>query len=235
VRSSSRAAWVFSVALACAAGCGAHRERAPAPREIPLAEVGRLEVGGVGRCTVTLFTQSHAITAAHCVSGDLAGVTPANAILVLGRGTAEERFPVDLAEPVGSTGAGSASGLNGDVAVLHLARPVPAEVARPRPLARTRVAPGDLVTFVGLGSMLPGHPPRLTTWRFDPTGQGRVMRPGDSGAPLLRGAPGTLGEIVAVASGYLTTSCAGSVPDRMTFGDVASAAPAIGRALAAAP
>jgi hypothetical protein len=91
------------------------------------------------------------------------------------------------------------------------------------------VAPGDLVTFVSTAG---GAAPRLTSWSFDPAAQGRVMRPGDSGGPVLRGAPDELGAVVAVGSGYVTSPCAGEAPDAMTFGDVAGAAPAIERAIA---
>jgi hypothetical protein len=215
------------------AGCGAFRERARWGSAAPLSEVGRLEVGGSERCTATLFTPEHAVTAGHCVAPDLTGLTPANAFLVLERGGAAERFPVDRAEAFGAPRAGEPGGLNADVAVVHLARPVPPEVARPRQLARVPVSSGDVVTLVSVASVPRGSPPSLSTWSFDPTAASRVMRPGDSGGPLLLGAPGALGAIAGVGSGYVSTPCAGSTPDAMIFGDVVRAAGSIHRATAA--
>jgi hypothetical protein len=148
--------------------------------------------------------------------------------LVIGRGPAAQRFPIDAAESFGGPGAPE-RGLNADVAVIHLARPVPPDLARPRPLARAPIGPGEPVTFVATAD---GDAPRLAAWPFDPSRSGRAMRPGDSGGPLLRGLPAEPGPIVAVGSGYASTRCADEVPDAMTFGDVAAAAPAIERAVA---
>jgi hypothetical protein len=215
------------------AGCGVFRERSRGGTAAPLSEVGRLEVGGSVRCTATLFTPEHAVTAGHCVAPDLIGVTPSNAFLVLDRGGAAERFRVDRAQAFGAPSAREAGGLNADVGVVHLARPVPPEVARPRPLARAAVSAGDVVTLIGVGSVPRGDPPRLSTWTFDPAATSRVMHPGDSGGPLVLGPPGALGAIAGVGSGYASTPCAGTTPDTMTFGDVARAAGPIDRVTAA--
>jgi hypothetical protein len=226
-------ALVFALAVATAASCRAVRDRArPEGDAPPLSEVGRLEVAGRVRCTATLIAPSLAVTAGHCVAQDLVGVTPADAVLVLGAGGAQARFHIDGAEALGRP-ATERGGLNGDVGIVHLARPVPWDVARPRPLARAALSAGDTVTFVGLGSVELGAPPRVSTWRFDPAGEGRVMRPGDSGGPVLLGAPGSLGAVAAVGSGYVSTPCAGSARDAMIFGDVAGAAAAIDQAAAA--
>jgi hypothetical protein len=210
-------------------GSGPGRE---APAASPLAEVGRLEISGAPRCWATLITPSHAITAAHCLTQGMDQVTPGDAVLALDLGGERHRFPIDRTRSFGGASPPASAALNGDVALLRLARAVPASLATPRPLARARAASGDEVTFVGVDPS--GNAPRrLTTWRFDPAREERVMVPGDSGGPLLLGAPGALGPLVAVGSGYAGTPCAAAARDRMLFGDAAGMRLAIENTIAA--
>jgi len=197
-----------------------------------LSDVGRLELGGVDRCGATLFTPSAAVTAAHCLVPGMTEVTPRDAVLAIGGGVELQRFPVDRAWAFGSHRREGDAAFNGDVAVLHLATPVPARVATPRPLAASGVRPGEEVTLASLDESRSGGTRRLRSWRFRPASTDRVLSPGDSGSPLLLGGTNELGPVVAVASGYATTPCASSVPDRALFGDVARVRGAIETTLA---
>ena len=224
-----RHAYALTLSL-LASGCGAIRESSGrsaasvAPRlPAPLSEVGRLEIGGAARCIATLFTPSAAVTAAHCLPPGMTETTPGDAVFALGDGSPPHRFPVDGAYAFGAPdGSGQGDALNGDVAVIHLAQAVPAEVASPRRLGRVRTEAGSEVTFVGMDRS--GAPPydvrRVRSWWFDPALTERIMLPGDSGGPLIGGSPGDLGPIIGVGSGYATSPCGAMTPDSMVFGDV---------------
>jgi uncharacterized protein YceK len=214
--------------LLLASGCGAIREgrsaASGAPRPpAPLSEVGRLEIGGAARCIATLFTPSAAVTAAHCLPPGMTETTPGDAVFAVYDGGPPHRFPVDRAYAFGAPDdSGRGNVFNGDVAVIHLAQAVPAEVASPRRLGQVRAEAGSEVTFVGMERS--GAPPnevrRVRSWRFDPALTERIMLPGDSGGPLIGGTPGDLGPILGVGSGYATSPCGAMTPDSMVFGDV---------------
>lgn len=227
------------LALGCSSAQGPNEEeRGGAPERSAEAceleapgEVGQLTLRGTERCVATLIRPQVALTAAHCLWPSFTGERSRELSVGFGRGEQRRLFAVRRIrsfDPEGATASGT--GLNRDVALLELAEPVSASLARPRGLASERILLGSEVTLVTRGACSPetGAPGQsMRSFRFDPTALRRLLCPGDSGAPLLQGSPGAPGSIVAVASGYASSACAAEAPDRMLFGDVTALRPAI--------
>ena len=164
-------------------------------------EVGTMLVNG-GMCTATLIRQNVAVTAAHCVdyrSVDQPGRNLGQLTLEGADGT-EHQFPIDGFK---SYSRSNESGTK-DVALLRLARPVPAAVARPTGLASRFPSPGEQVRWMGYGCGRRGfsddHSGRKQQIIFGFSGTDNSC-PGDSGGPSFLGLDGP---VFRVTSGYYT-------------------------------
>jgi V8-like Glu-specific endopeptidase len=221
--------WRLGAALCLAAGCGAgvddaddestldtlagEEEAAPAgPPEFVeklingeftdiRPEVGYMVING-GMCTATLIRRNVAITAAHCVEYRSAD-SPGRRLGVLTlepAGGAPVEFAID--------GYKAYSGSNDpgvrDVALLRLAGPVPAAVARPARLADRAPQPGEQILWMGYGCGRRGfhdeHSGRKQKLVFAFGGTDNSC-PGDSGGPSFLGPDGP---VFRVTSGYYT-------------------------------
>lgn len=149
-------------------------------------EVGYLTLAGGNRCTGTLIAPSVFITAAHCAlfkseKGDLGTFTLRQA----------ERYQIDevwsLSDAVG----------NEDIALMHLATPVPPQVARPAKLAAFDSKRGAEMTIYGFGCQNRedaelGAAPEKQRVRFNYGEQVQHLCPGDSGGPVFADLSGHL-------------------------------------------
>jgi V8-like Glu-specific endopeptidase len=176
---------------------------APRSAEASLAAVGRLRPAHrtEGGCSAVLIAPEVALTAAHCARGAVSG--PRAMQLQIGpypgppafRATVRAvAFHADFAP-----GAITADSAHADLALLRLARPVPAEIATPIPVARAPDAEADQPDLVaiygfvnGADDVLRGHPGcALLTVGPGLLGSDCRVVSGISGAPVLSGGPGT--------------------------------------------
>lgn len=139
-----------------------------------MAAVGRIEfANGPGTCSGTLVREDLVVTAAHCVSDDGRAQ-----VFRPGDGPDGEVFAVDrfVFHPLYDEAAGRPEWrFRFDIALLHLAKPVPADRAAPLAVG-TEAVPGETLYLV--------------SWR-----RGEGSRPRQRKCPVLRGLPGlvTLG------------------------------------------
>jgi protease YdgD len=210
---------IVLLALLSASPAAADRSAYPAlaPRSAEASLTGVARLRGADRtqngCTAVLIAPDVALTAGHCARGEVSGpqamqlhfrpdLTPP-AFRVTVRAVAfHEAFTDDAPTP---------GNMRGDLALLRLAMPVPAEVATPVPLSDG--AEADLVAIYGFANgedgagaeVLRGHP----GCELAPLGPGllgsdcRVVS-GFSGGPVLSGGPGDWrleGITIAAANG----------------------------------
>lgn len=157
----------------------------------------RPEVGAISGCTATLIAPDVIVTAAHCL-GFGSARTRGNygEFTIYGSGGGDRRtYPIDLYVSY-SRGALGAS----DVALMHLATPVPADVATPARLAREEPARGTSMAIWGFGCTARGTSTDWQKRRYDfleGTGTNNLC-PGDSGGPVMTAD----GQVVRINSGY---------------------------------
>lgn len=160
----------------------------------------RPEIGRYGGCTATLIRADVAITAAHCVgyrSRTRRGSYGNFTVYI----SAQQRrsYTVDFIQSY------SRSLGENDVALLHLASPVPESQATPTRLADAAPEPGQAATIFGFGCTSrrsrrgQGVKRKLTY----PYGRSSNLCPGDSGGPVV---VGTEGAVFLINSGYYTGS-----------------------------
>ncbi len=155
-------------------------------------EVGTISMG----CTATLVAPDLAITAAHCVGFRSAPDEADYGVMTLRTGGGHHEYAISryVAYSDGNLGAQ-------DIALLQLGRAVPAEVARPAPLAPVTPPDGTELTVYGYGCTRRGSD---TDWRkrrasFRQGGDTNHLCPGDSGGPVF---DGRTGGILRINSGY---------------------------------
>ncbi len=131
---------VTIAALVTLAGAAAAQERRmlDADEAVPFRGVGRLNVAGARFCTATLVAPDEALTAAHCLFHPRTRApVPASELrfvagLRLGETAAVRRVAEAAVHPdFRFDGAADLAGVQADLALLRLARPVPADAATP--------------------------------------------------------------------------------------------------------
>ena len=160
----------------------------------------RPEIGRIGGCTATLVAPAAVLTAAHCMGFGSRGHA--------GGGQRHATFRVDRADGYSSffsVDAYVSFGTNlgrRDMALLHLADAVSADVAQPAAIADRTAAHGEEVTLFGYGCSSRrsgrggGNKQKVVeTW----DGHTSHLCPGDSGGP---GVLGSDGPVFLVHSGY---------------------------------
>ncbi|MDB4928256.1 MAG: hypothetical protein JWM10_740 [Myxococcaceae bacterium] len=187
-------------------------------REVGLVRIGYPGARVISACTGTLLQRPDlVITAAHCLDYCRDGALAASFEVQ----SEDGRPRVFHIQQVWC--AHSRPGTS-DVALAQLAEPVPAELARPAPIA-TR-APRDEANVTAFGYGQTSHDGRSTGRRrfdmpFFARSQPNLLAHGDSGGPLLDAG----GAVVAVVSGT-------TVPDgRGVWAPLTSLRPAMDRAL----
>lgn len=235
---------VCAVALGGLAGPAMPQARHPerleaAGRDWPA--VGRLDLGETGFCTLTLIAPDRALTAAHCLrDGRQQGTGRPLAALqarfgydrgqaAAVRGVRAADFPrIRAVLPVGPTR--ELSGIQDDLAVVHLDRPIGAAQVRPLALATRPAHEGQVLAVV---SYARGRVEQASLQRdcilVERRPEGALVLdcevdPGASGSPVLDlGAPEP--RIVAVISARAETALTG-----FPVATLALAAPVEGRA-----
>lgn len=178
--------------------------------------VGKLVVERGGKesfCTASLISSRAILTAAHCfgdierswlpeaLSNARAFVRVKATFTIERSATDGTKFDVDAFVAFGDTPGPD------DLAVAHLAGPVPMSLARPLAISDERPSEGELVTLFGYGcgsadgmtrDAQTGTKQRLDTW-YGKSKQ--VICRGDSGGPAIFHGP--LGQIVGVMSAVM--------------------------------
>jgi hypothetical protein len=184
------------------------RADAAAPALLVRPEIGRFVRASGSGCTATLVLPRVAITAGRCVDHSH-GARPGDRFLIVDVRGAEHTYVVARAQTLGgirAAGAGDGSapqpvpdgfGTN-DVAILHLAVPVPATVAVPAVIGTAPPIAGASVVIIGHGCTagVGGSTKQALTSSFGMSGS--ELCPGDGGAPLLGG--GVDGPVLGVKS-----------------------------------
>jgi hypothetical protein len=146
-------------------------------------EVGLISVNGI-RCTATLITPRVLVSASHCLGYRTANTPGAYGSFTIRRGPDDvQRYDVtryrSFSRALGST----------DVALLLLRTAVPADVAQPAGLARTRPPAGERLTVYGYGCTVRGTQIGFGTKRKRDFFEGQRVDnlcPGDSGGPVMQ-------------------------------------------------
>ncbi len=162
-------------------------------------EIGFISSDEHGSCTATLIAADVAITAAHCVDYQTRDEVGDYGWMGLDTATGCKAYTIDrywsLGDDVGVD----------DLALVHLAEPVPASVATPATLAEARPARDADVTIFGYGCLERAN----ESGSFEKRSAGatyqdsRRLCPGDSGGPVTLGEKGA---IVAINSGFYVRS-----------------------------
>lgn len=173
-------------------------------RERP--EVGSISMG----CTATLVAPEVGLTAAHCVSYGTREQPGNHGTFTLEPAAGGQRQYVIERYKSYSGDLGPA-----DLALFRLATPVPADVARPAPIAATLPGNGNPLTVFGYGCTQRNTG---TDWRkrkatFPMGTNTNHLCPGDSGGPVF---DDSTGAVLRVNSGYYLDGFGTDI-----FGDVA--------------
>ncbi|MCB9553081.1 MAG: trypsin-like serine protease [Myxococcales bacterium] len=174
-------------------------------RERP--EVGSISMG----CTATLVAPEVGLTAAHCVDFGTRDQPGRYGTFTLEPAAGGQRqFVIERYRSYSSGDLGPA-----DLALFRLATPVPADVARPAPLAATLPGNGAPLTVFGYGCTQRNDG---TDWRkrkasFPMGTATNHLCPGDSGGPVF---DDSTGAVLRVNSGYYLDGFGTDI-----FGDVA--------------
>lgn len=174
-------------------------------RERP--EVGSISMG----CTATLVAPEVGLTAAHCVNyGTREQPGNYGTFTLEPAAGGQRRFTIERYKSYSSGDLGPS-----DLALFRLSSPVPADVARPAPLAATYPGSGRPLTVFGYGCTQRNSG---TDWRKRkasfPMGQNtNHLCPGDSGGPVF---DDDSGAVLRVNSGYYLDGFGTDI-----FGDVA--------------
>lgn len=174
-------------------------------RERP--EVGSISMG----CTATLVAPEVGLTAAHCVNFGTRDQPGRYGTFTLEPAAGGQRqFVIERYRSYSSGDLGPA-----DLALFRLATPVPADIARPAPLAATLPTNGAPLTVFGYGCTRRNDG---TDWRkrkasFPMGTATNHLCPGDSGGPVF---DDSTGAVLRVNSGYYLDGFGTDI-----FGDVA--------------
>ncbi len=201
IRPLALAVTLAATALACADGpegpdapsldaFEAKVVRGELTRERP--EVGSISVG----CTATLIAPEVGLSAAHCFNyGSREQPGRYGTFTIETASGGERRYTIEryvsFSQQLGA----------GDLALFRLAEPVPADVARPAPLALSEPVAGTTLTVFGYGCTQRGA---NGDWRkrkasFPMGTATNHLCPGDSGGPVFDTATGA---VLRVNSGY---------------------------------
>ncbi len=159
-----------------------------------------------GHCTATLVAPSYVLTAAHCLVPAWVGTTPtAESIIELTDSSGiKHSFQIDgihtFANRLDFVFWGGKS-LETDVALLHLASPVPPSIAVSAAISPSLPKEGDRATIFGYGCTETGGGGYKQYYSFTFGPPTYVGCPGDSGGPVVFGGPTDNGAIFAVDSG----------------------------------
>jgi hypothetical protein len=172
-------------------------QMAPSRVAASLDAVARIRRGTAsqGGCTAVLIAPDRALTAAHCARGPTRGPDAMTLIFRPGAPTPLLRAPVRAVQFHLETAALSFETAHADLALLHLATPVPADLVTPIPLAEADAAPARIAIYGYLNprtDILHGHD-ACTLGPLGPALYGSDCRvvSGLSGAPALSGEPGS--------------------------------------------
>jgi V8-like Glu-specific endopeptidase len=147
-----------------------------------------------GGCTAVLITPDRALTAAHCARGPTSGPNAMTLVFRPGAPAPLLRAPVRAVQFHVETAALTTETAHADLALLHLATPVPDDLVAPIPLAETDAAPDRISIYGYLNpqtDLLHGHD-GCALAPLGPALYGSDCRvvSGLSGAPALSGEPG---------------------------------------------
>ena len=156
---------------------------------------GRPEVGSIGGCTATLVAPDVAITAAHCV-GYRTRTSPGSYMSFR-----MKKDGVTRRVSVNRYRSFSSSLGEYDIAILGLAEQVPADFAKPAPMARVQPPHGTSLTVYGygctqIGARGDGKKRKAT---YEQGENSYHLCPGDSGGPVFND---ETGEVLRINSGY---------------------------------
>jgi hypothetical protein len=171
-------------------------QMAPSRVAASLDAVARIRGAAASRggCTAVLIAPDRALTAAHCARGPTRGPNAMTLIFRPGAPDPLLRARIRAVQLHVEATALSVETAHADLALLHLATPVPADLVTPIPLAEADAAPARIAIYGYLNpqtDLLHGH----DVCALAPLGPAlygsdcRVVS-GLSGAPALSGGPG---------------------------------------------